>query len=110
MYTAREPLNLNSTVIGGGCSRQVHKIVYLAVNKGNILVNFYFWKYSSRIIITYKSVYLFNKIFVGWVVVATEPELCQKCNFFLKNRMKEIFAYMFLNLCLLSIKCKIPVH
>ena len=25
----------------GGCSRRVHKIVYLAVNKGNILVNFF---------------------------------------------------------------------
>ena len=24
----------------GGCSRQVHKIEYLAVNKDNILVNF----------------------------------------------------------------------
>ena len=25
--------------LGGGCSLQVHKIVYLAVKKGNILVN-----------------------------------------------------------------------
>ena len=25
----------------GGCSRRVHKIVYLAVYKGNVLVNFF---------------------------------------------------------------------
>ena len=40
-----------------GCSRRVHTIVYLhfvAVNKGNILVNFLFLKYSSRNISTYK--------------------------------------------------------
>ena len=40
----REPLYSNSEVISdssrGGCSRGVHKIVNLAVKKGNILVNF----------------------------------------------------------------------
>ena len=29
---------------------------------------------------------------MGLVIVATAPELCQKCDFFLKKRMKEIFA------------------
>ena len=30
----------------------------------------------------------------GWVIVATAPELCQKCYFFLKKWMKEISAYV----------------
>ena len=38
--------------------------------------------------------YLLNKIFVGSVIVATAPELCQKCDFFLKKWMKEICAYV----------------
>ena len=40
------------------------------------------------------AVYLLSNIFVGRVIVATAPELCQKCNFFLKKRMEEIFAYV----------------
>ena len=28
------------------------------------------------------------------MIVATVPELCRKCDFFLKKRMKEIFAYV----------------
>ena len=40
------------------------------------------------------TVYLFNKIFVGWVIVATVPELCQKYDFLLKKRLKEIFAHL----------------
>ena len=36
----------------GGCSRRVHKIVNLAVQKGNICDLFYFCKYSPVIIIT----------------------------------------------------------
>ena len=28
------------------------------------------------------------------MIGATAPELCQKCDFFLKKRMKEIFAYV----------------
>ena len=35
----------------GGYSQRVHKIVFLAVSKGNVLVRFYFWKYSSRIVL-----------------------------------------------------------
>ena len=39
--------------------------------------------------------YLLNNIFVGWVIVATAPELCQKGDFFfLKQWMKEISAYV----------------
>ena len=52
--------------------------------------------------------YLPDKIYVGWVTVATAPELCQKCDYFLKQRMKGMYV-MFWNLCLLSIKCKIAV-
>ena len=33
--------------------------------------------------------YLLNKVFVGWVIGAAAPELCQKCDFFLKKRIKE---------------------
>ena len=28
------------------------------------------------------------------MIVATVPELCQKCDIFLKKRMKEMFAYV----------------
>ena len=38
-----------------GCTRRVHKMVYLAVKKGNILVNILFLTYSLPIIVTYKS-------------------------------------------------------
>ena len=38
---AKEPLYSNTR---GGCSPRVHKIVYLAVIKGNILVNIYIAK------------------------------------------------------------------
>ena len=31
---------------------------------------------------------------VALFVVATAPELCQKCDFLLKKRMEEIFAYV----------------
>ena len=38
--------------------------------------------------------YLHNKVFVGWVIGAAAPELCQKCDFYLKKRIKEMFAYV----------------
>ena len=62
---AREPLYSNSAVIAW-CSRRVHKIVYLAVNKGNILVIFFtseniHHELSSLI---NPAVYLLNKMFV----------------------------------------------
>ena len=40
------------------------------------------------------AVYLLNKFFVGWMIEATAPELYQKCDFFLRKRMKEIVAYV----------------
>ena len=40
------------------------------------------------------AVYLFNTIFVGWVLGTTVPVLCQKCDFFLEKSMKEMFAYV----------------
>ena len=42
----------------GGCNRQVHKIEYLAVEKGNILVNI-------LLSLINPAVYLLNKIVVG---------------------------------------------
>ena len=41
-----------------------------------------------------RAMCLLNTIFVGRVIVATAPELCQKCDFFLKKWMKEISAYV----------------
>ena len=38
-----------------GCSQRVHKIVYLAVNKGNILVNILLLKIFIVNHVTYKS-------------------------------------------------------
>ena len=76
----------------GGCSQQVHKTVYLAVNKFNILVNFFTSENIHRELLSLlnPAVYLLNKIFVGRVIVASAPELC----LFLKKRVKEIFAYV----------------
>ena len=37
------------------------------------------------------AVYLLNKIYVGWVIFDTGPELYQK-NFFMKKRMNGILA------------------
>ena len=37
--------------------------------------------------------YLLSKIFVGRVIVATAPELCQKM-IFPEKKMKEIFAHV----------------
>ena len=39
----------------GGCSRCVHKIVYLAVKKGNILVNILLLKTFIANFVTYKT-------------------------------------------------------
>ena len=75
----------------GGCSRRVHKIVYIAVSKGNILV----WKYPSRIIITYNihlAVYLLNKN-VGWMIVARASALCQKIDFFSEIEDERNYCY-----------------
>ena len=33
-------------------------------------------------------------MFMDWVIVATAPEQCQKCDFFPKKWMKEISAYV----------------
>ena len=42
VYTLNNHSDCSRTAqsLRGGCSRRVHKIVYLAVNKGNIMVNF----------------------------------------------------------------------
>ena len=41
------------------------------------------------------DVYLLDTFFVGWVIVATVQELCKKkCDFYLKKRTKESFAYV----------------
>ena len=42
------------------------------------------------------------------MIEATAPELCQKCDFFLRKRMKEIVAYV-LKFMLTLAKCKITV-
>ena len=40
------------------------------------------------------AMYLRNIFVVDSVIVATAPELCQKCDFDLKKRTKESFAYV----------------
>ena len=60
----------------------------LAVNKGNILVNFLLLKIF---IITYKSSCV-SCLTIFLLVEALE--LCQKCDFFPEKGMKEIFAYI----------------
>ena len=51
----------------GGCSRRVHRIVYIAFNKGNILVNFFTSENIHRELLSFINpvVHLLNKIFVG---------------------------------------------
>ena len=51
----------------GGCSRRVHKIVYLAVKKGNILVNILLLKIfiANNCHLLNPAVNLLSKIFVG---------------------------------------------
>ena len=51
----------------GGCRRRVHKIVYLAVKKGHILVIIFFSEniHCEFISLTNPAVYLLNKFF--WV-------------------------------------------
>ena len=94
IYTLRNKCTRTAHSSCGGCSWRVHKILYIAVKKDNILSIFYFWKCSSPIIITNinPAVYLSIKIFVGWRMVNRAPELCQKRDFFLLKRMKEIFC------------------
>ena len=41
-YTLENHCTRTAQSSRGGCSRRVHKIVYTVVNKGNILVIFYF--------------------------------------------------------------------
>ena len=65
--------------------------MYVAIKKGNILVNILLLKILSLI---YPVVNLHNKIYVGWVIVDPATELCQKSDFFLKKRMKGIFVYV----------------
>ena len=102
----REPLYSNSVVIAWW----LHKIEYLAVNKGNILVNVSLVKIfiANLISITYKSSCVSAKQnFCGLSDRRYSTRVMPKCDFFLKKRMKEFFAYV--ELCLLSIKCKIPI-
>ena len=69
--------------------------MYLAVNKGNILGQFFTSEniHHKLLSLVNIAVYLLNKMFVGLVIVATAPELCQNCDFFPEKRLKEIFAY-----------------
>ena len=82
----------------------MHKIVYLAVKKGNILVNILLLKIF---IANYCHLYIQLSIRLDICelnVVATAPELCQKCDFYLKKTMKEISANV-LEVMLTSAKC-----
>ena len=99
----REPLYSNSAVIAWW----LHKKEYLAVNKGNILVNVLLVKIfiAHLISITYKSNCVSSKqIFCGLSNRRYSTRVMPKCDFFLKKRMNEFFAHV--ELCLLSINAK----
>ena len=66
----------------------VHRIVYLAVKKGNIFVNILVLTFFSGYLLsmTNPSVYLLNKVYVSKAIVETGPELCQKGDFLLKKK------------------------
>ena len=52
-----------------GCSRQGHKIVYLAVKKGNILPIFYFWKHNLLIRVFWPSDHVVDcNILIFWTL------------------------------------------
>ena len=75
----------------GGCSRRVHKIVYLAVKKGVFFTSENIHRELLSLINI--AVYLLNKMFMGLVKVAIAPELCQKCDFF-SLKEDDFFAYV----------------
>ena len=64
---AREPRFSTAQSLRVGCSRRVHKIEYLAVNKGKILVNVLLAVNNHRELLSLinPAVYLLNKSFVG---------------------------------------------
>ena len=55
IYTLENHRTRTAQSLHGGCSWRVHKIVYLAVDKGNILVTFLLLKIFIWIIITYSA-------------------------------------------------------
>ena len=63
-YHAREPNHCNRKAqsLCGGCSRRVHKKGYLAVKKGNIMVNFLLLKI---LITNYYHLLILNNFVVG---------------------------------------------
>ena len=79
----------------GGCSLRVYKIVYQAVYKGYILVNFYFWKYSLRIIITYISncVSAYQN-FCGLSESRYSAIVMPECDFFPGKRFAYVLEFM----------------
>ena len=78
-----------------GCSRRVHRIVYVSVKKGNIMVNILLLKLSSLIFVTYiSSCVSAYTIYVGWVLVATASELCQKYIYSWKRGWKDFLVYV----------------
>ena len=91
----REPLYSNRAVIAWWLQSTSAKIVYLGVNKGNILVNFLLLKIF---IVNYYHLYIQLCIcltkFCGLSDSRYSARVMSKCDFFLKKRMEEIFAYV----------------
>ena len=66
------------------------------------LKGYYFAQYftsenihSELLLLINPAMYLLNKIFVGRVIVATAPELCQKCDFFPEKEDERNFCKIF---------------
>ena len=66
LLPVREPCTRSAQSSHGGCSRRVHKIVYLAVNENNILVNFFTSEniHHELLSLINPAVYLLNYFFV----------------------------------------------
>ena len=71
----------------------MHKIVYLAVNIGNILVIFFTSENSHReqLSIYESSCVSIKHIFVGLEIIATAAELCQNVIFLLAALSPQAF-------------------
>ena len=67
-YTLENHCTRTAQSSRGGCRRRVHKIEYLAVNKGNILVNLFNSENVNRKLLSLinPAVYLLNKVFL-WI-------------------------------------------
>ena len=93
---AIEPLYSSSAVIASWLQSTSAQTVYLAINKGTILVIFFTSEniHQELLSLINPAGYLLNKIVYGLSDSCYSAIVMPKICFFLKKRMKESFAYV----------------